>query len=132
MNFLTTIGYHDGFFEVEVVVYQNSNARDEAVKIGNSNDLNLAILSEDKLTIGKNDKKIIITKQDDHLYQFKVCRLTEDEIQNQNHIVSPEDYVNISWDEALHYLDENYAFTFPYSLEGYYYAIYENEVKFSS
>lgn len=132
MNFITTIGYHDAYFEVEIVVHQNSKTKKEAEKIGNENDLYKAMFYDDKIMVGKGEKIFTIHKSDKDLYQFRICFLTEEEIQNKGNIVSFEDYKNISWDEALQYFCKEYKeFSLPFSLESYYYTVYENEVVFS-
>lgn len=132
MNFITTIGYHDAYMEVEIIVHKNSKTKDEAEKIGNNNDLSKVMFYHDKLTVGKGEKTFAIHKNDNHLYQFRVCFLTDEEIQNKSYMVSSEDYKNISFDEAIQYFNDYYKkFTLPFSLESYYYGVYENEVVFS-
>ncbi len=125
MNFVTTIGYHDAGFEVEIIVCKTTRSKSEAEKIGNSSTLNRAILHTDKIVIGKGNHSIIINKADKDLYQFKVCRDTEE---TKNKILSDEDYERISWDQAIKYFNEEYKnFSLPYSLESHYYGVYENE-----
>ena len=129
MKYITTIGYHDAYFEVEIVIAEKSTTKIEARKLGNHSKLNLALLYNDKLVVGKDDKAFTIDKQDTHLYQFRVCHLDENEIQSKGNIVSYKDYKSISWDEAIEFFNEEYkGFSLPFPLESYYYAVYEDDV----
>ena len=132
MNFITTVGYHDAFFEVEIIVSQNSNNKLEAEKTGNDDELTKAILYNDKIVVGRGSKQFIVDKREEELYRFRVCHLKEDELQNRGHTVSSEDYVNISWDEAIRYFHDEYKnLSLPFSLESYYYAVYEDNGTFN-
>ncbi|PGK51758.1 hypothetical protein CN918_28620 [Priestia megaterium] len=129
MKFITTIGYHDAYFEVEIVIPEKSATKIEAEKLGNDSKLNMAMLHNDKIVVGKGNKTFFINKQDTHLYQFRVCRLKEDEIQSKGNIVSHDDYESISWDEAISYFNLKYKnCSLPFPLESYFYVVYNKDV----
>ena len=125
MNFVTTIGYHDAGFEVEIIVCKTSKSKDEAEKVGNRSTLDKAMLHTDKIIIGKGTDSIIIYKADKDSYQFKICPDIEE---TKNKLLSDEDYERVSWDQAIQYFYKEYKhFSLPFSLEAHYYGVYENE-----
>jgi len=132
MDFRTTIAYHDAFFEVELVLPYTFATKSEAEKVGNGPSLTDAMLHPDKIVVGKGKERFTINKQDTSLYQFRVCPLSQEELERKALMVSYEDYDNISWEEAVAYLYKTYEHApLPFSLESYYYAVYENEVVFT-
>ena len=129
MTYLSTVGYHDGELEVEVVIADNLKSLEEAKSVGASSPLNLAVFKEDTLVIGKGEHAIVISKEATNLYQFRLCRRM-DELIKAKKGVTEEDYENISWDEAAHYVKtETRKCTLPFSLESYYYGFYEKSEK---
>jgi len=129
MAYLSTIGYHDAGFEVEIVIAANLPSLEEAKRIGASSPLNKAMFNEDTLVVGKGGNAIVISREATNMYQFRLCRKMEELIKAKK-VVTEEDYENISWSEAAHYVQtKTRKCTLPFSLESYYYGFYEESEK---
>lgn len=129
MNFKTSVAYHDAFLEVELVLPYDFETKHEAERVGNGPLFTSSKLHLNKMVIGKGTNQFTIAKEDTKLYQFRVCRLSAEELEKKVYMLAPEDYENITWDEAVAYIYETYEHaSLPFTLESYYYAIYENEV----
>lgn len=114
-SFLTSIGYHDGNFEVEIVAPIHSKTKKEAESVGSDSALHIALLDNEKIVINKD---LIIRKEDRSKYQFRVYR------GEWKPMVSYKDYEPISWEEAIEYLVSNNV-AFPFKLESYYFGVYK-------
>lgn len=117
-KYFTTVGLHDGNFEMEILVHSSAETKEEAEKIGNSDRFHIGYLHEDKLII--KGQELVIKKEEMDKYQFRVCR-------EWKPVVSGEDYEDITWDEAIKYLVEEEKRTLPFSLESYYYSVSDTE-----
>ena len=130
MHYRTSIGYHDAFFEVEIMVSQSANTKKEAEKIGNDDELTGAVLHEDKLVVGRGEKQFVVDRKEMERYQFRICALTEEELHQKGHHVSSDDYEDKTWDEAMDYFHATYQNSqLPFPLESYYYAVVEEKEK---
>ncbi|MCZ1269055.1 MULTISPECIES: hypothetical protein [Paenibacillus] len=110
-GYYLTIGFHDGDFEVEVLVEENIE-NEQAEARGNSSFYHRAHLHDTKIVINEN---FTIYKDDLEKYQFRVCRVKKS-------IVSLSDYEPLTWEEALEYLSSE-GIQLPFSLESYYYGV---------
>jgi len=129
MTYLSTIGYHDGEFEVEIVIAADLPSLEEAKRIGASSPLNHVIITDDSLLVGKGVNSFVVPKEATNLYQFRLCRKM-DELIKAKKIVTEEDYENISWSEVAHYVKTKTSKnSFPFSLESYYYGFYKASEK---
>jgi len=113
-EYYTTVGLHDGNFEVEILVHSSVETIEQSEKIGKSDEFHIGYLYEDKLVIKGN--KLTIKKEETDKYQFRVCKVWKP-------IVSDEDYESLTWDEAIKYLIEQEKRTLPFTLESYYYGV---------
>lgn len=50
-KYFTTVGLHDGNFEMEILVHSSANSNEESKKIGNSGKFHIGYLYEDKLVV---------------------------------------------------------------------------------
>lgn len=115
-KYFTTVGLHDGYFEMEILVHSSAESIEEVQAIGNSDEFHIGYLFADKLVM--KGSALAITKDETDKYQFRICR-------EWKPVVSREDYENITWDEAVRYLVEEENRTLPFSLESNYYGKYE-------
>ena len=116
-KYFTTVGLHDGKFEMEILVHSSAETKEEAEKIGNSGKFHIGYLYEDKLVI--KGETLTITREQTDKYQFRVCR-------EWKAVVSDEDYEDFTWDEAIKYLIEEENRTLPFTLESYYFYAYQD------
>lgn len=112
-NYFTTIGLHDGNFELEILVHSTAETKEESEKIGNSDQFNIGYLYEDKLVL--KDGILTIKREEIDKYQFRLCR-------DWKPIVSDKDYEDLTWDEAIKYLIQEEKRILPFTLEAYYFA----------
>ncbi|WP_337078810.1 hypothetical protein [Bacillus subtilis] len=125
-KYFTTIGLHDGHFEMKILV-SSAVTNKEAEKIGKSNRFHIGYLYDDKLIL--KGETLRITKEETDKYQFRVCR--EDKYLSRvcrdesKLMVSDEDYEDLSWEEAIKYLIEERKATLPFTLESVYYGVKE-------
>ncbi|MBY3621242.1 hypothetical protein HGO21_16955 [Acinetobacter sp. CUI P1] len=117
-EFFTTVGLHDGNFEMEILVHSSANSNEESKKIGNSGKFNIGYLYEDKLVV--KGETLTIKKEETDKYQFRVCR-------EWKPVVSYEDYEDLTWDEAIRYLIQEENRSLPFTLESYYYGTFETQ-----
>ncbi len=115
-KYFTAIGLHDGEFEMEILV-SAAETKMKAKEIGESGSFHIGYLYDDKLII--KGETLTIEKEETDKYQFRVCR---DESKS---VWRPEDYEDLTWDEAIKYLIEERKVTLPYTLESYYYGVRE-------
>ncbi|BCC21343.1 hypothetical protein BC30090_p232 (plasmid) [Bacillus cereus] len=115
-SYCTSIGYHIGNLEVEIVIDTNYQTKEEAEKLENNTSLHQAKLDKEKLVI--NDS-IIINKDDIDRYQFRLCKVW-------NPIISATDFVAVSWDEAIQYLSKESGFNM-FNLESYYFEVHKGK-----
>lgn len=117
-KYFTTVGLHDGFFEMEILVHSLAETKEESEKIGNSDKFYIGYLYDNKLVIkGEN---LTIKREQTDKYQFRVCR-------EWKPVVSEEDYEDLTWDEAIKYLIEEENRTLPFTLESYYFRTLETQ-----
>ncbi|OTX28531.1 hypothetical protein BK717_28460 [Bacillus thuringiensis serovar malayensis] len=117
-KYFTTVGLHDGFFEMEILVHSSAETKEEAEKIGNSDKFHIGYLYDDKLVM--KGETLTIKREQTDKYQFRVCR-------ERKPFVSHEDYEDLTWDEAIKYLIEEENRTLPFMLESYYFRNIETE-----
>lgn len=117
-KYLTTVGLHDGNFEMEILVHSSAETKEEAEKIGNSGKFHIGYLYDDKLII--KGEILTIKREETDKYQFRVCR-------EWKPVVSDEDYEDLTWDEAIKYLIEEEKRTLPFTLESYYFGTYATQ-----
>ncbi|ETT61320.1 hypothetical protein BSK66_27555 [Paenibacillus odorifer] len=117
-KYFTTVGLHDGNFEMEILVHSSANSNEESKKIGNSGKFHIGYLYEDKLVV--KGETLTIKKEETDKYQFRVCR-------EWKPVVSYEDYEDLTWDEAIRYLILEENKSLPFTLESYYYGTFETQ-----
>lgn len=117
-KYYTTVGLHDGHFEMEILVDSSAETKKEGEKIGNSGKFHIGYLYEDKLVI--KEENLTIKREQTDKYQFRVCR-------ESKLVVNHEDYEDITWDEAIKYLIEVENRTLPFTLESYYFGVFETQ-----
>ncbi|WP_324655057.1 hypothetical protein [Bacillus paranthracis] len=115
-SYCTSIGYHFGNLEVEIVIDTNYQTKEEAEKLENNTSLHQAKLDKEKLVI--NDS-IVINKDDIDRYQFRLCKVC-------NPIISATDFEAVSWDEAIQYLSKESGFNM-FNLESYYFEVHKGK-----
>ncbi|MBE7117230.1 hypothetical protein [Bacillus paranthracis] len=115
-SYCTSIGYHFGNLEVEIVIDTNYQTKEEAEKLENNTSLHQAKLDKEKLVI--NDS-IVINKDDIDRYQFRLCKVC-------NPIISATDFEAVSWDEAIQYLSRESGFNM-FNLESYYFEVHKGK-----
>ncbi|MEJ9126981.1 hypothetical protein P4I92_25385 [Bacillus cereus] len=115
-SYCTSIGYHIGNLEVEIVIDTNYQTKEEAEKLENNTSLHQANLDKEKLVI--NDS-IIINKDYIDRYQFRLCKVC-------NPIISATDFEAVSWDEAIQYLSKKSGFNM-FNLESYYFEVHKGK-----
>lgn len=115
-KYFTTIGLHDGYFEMEILVDSSAETKEQSKKLGNSDKFHIGYLYEDKLVI--KGEILTIKKEETDKYQFRVCK-------EWKPIVSDEDYEDLTWDEAVKYLMEEENRTLPFMLESYFFGTFE-------
>lgn len=117
-KYFTTVGLHDGYFEMEILVHSSAKTKEEAAKIGNSDKFHIGYLYDDKLVIkGEN---LTIKREQTDKYQFRVCR-------EWKPLVSHEDYEDLTWDEAIKYLINEEKRSLPFTLESYSFGTFETQ-----
>ncbi|AFU17189.1 hypothetical protein MC28_D140 (plasmid) [Bacillus thuringiensis MC28] len=117
-KYFTTVGLHDGFFEMEILVHSSAETKEESEKIGNSDKFYIGYLYDNKLVM--KGETLTIKREQADKYQFRVCR-------ERKPFVSHEDYEDLTWDEAIKYLIEEENRTLPFMLESYYFRNIETE-----
>lgn len=115
-KYFTTVGLHDGNFEMEILVHLSAKTKEEAEIIGNSDKFHIGYLYDDKLVI--KGEILTIKKEETDKYQIRVCK-------EWKPVVSHEDYKELTWDEAIKYLIEEDNRTLPLTLESYYYGTFD-------
>ena len=115
-KYFTTVGLHDGNFEMEILVDSSAETKEKAEEIGNSDKFHTAYLYEDRLVI--KEEIMTIKKEQKEKYQFRVCK-------EWKLVVSDEDYEDLTWDEAIKYLIEEENRTLPFILESYYFGTFK-------
>ncbi len=114
--YFTTVGLHDGNFELEILIHSSATTKEEAEKIGGSDKFHIGYLYNDKLII--KGETLTINRDQTDKYQFRVCR-------EWKPVVSYDDYEDLSWDEAIKYLIEEEKKSLPFTLESYYFGTYD-------
>ncbi|AYK68287.1 hypothetical protein D9C11_23505 (plasmid) [Bacillus subtilis subsp. subtilis] len=117
-KYFTTIGLHDGEFEMQILV-SSSVTKKKAEKVGNSGSFHIGYLYDDKLIM--KGETLTISKEETDKYQFRVCR------DESKLMLRPEDYECLTWEEAIKYLIEERKVTLPFTLESYYYGVHETQ-----
>lgn len=124
--YTTTIGFHNGDFEVEVVICDTSLTKEEADKVGETSLFDHAILLESALVLEGGGKFKAFPKDRMMDYQFRLCE-NRAQIHAENRVVEDSDYKHISWNEALAYLKRTFPGREVFELEPYYHGVYEGE-----
>ncbi|WP_110925969.1 hypothetical protein [Bacillus massiliglaciei] len=114
-KYFTTVGMHDGFFEMEILVHLSAKDKKESKHIANNHQL--GTLYNDRF-IFKGEDSLIINREETEKYQFRVCR-------EWKPIVEDKDYDGLTWDEAIKYLVEENGIILPFTLESYYFTTLE-------
>lgn len=116
-KYFATTGLHEGKLEMEILIGSNIEGKEQAESIGMYGGFDVGVLYDDKMVIEGNE--FTIRKDQTDFYQFRLC--VTDRV-----FVTEEDYTDITWEEALEYLNGSDKLSKPFILESLYYGVREN------
>jgi len=124
--YITTIGFRNDNFEVEVAICDTSRTKEEADKVGKTSLFKRVFMLERVLLLDRKGAFKFISKDLTSKYQFRLYdNITQ--LQKENESAEKLNYKLISWNEAIWFLEKKFPNLEVFELESCYHRVYKGE-----